>query len=83
MHRVAVAIDSRGGAPGAVNTDSLRLGYDVPRMDAVVFAGGPADGEEAIAAVMTALEEDGVRSVAWDNIVAPLARSCTISVRGA
>ena len=68
MHRAAVVVDSRGGSPGTVNTDSLRLGYDEPRMDAVVFAGGSAYGEEAITAVMTGLKDDGVRSGAWDNI---------------
>jgi L-aminopeptidase/D-esterase-like protein len=62
MHSAAVVVDSRGGAPGTVNTDSLRLGYDAPRMDAVVFAGGSAYGEEAITAVITALKDDGLRS---------------------
>ncbi|HUN44141.1 MAG TPA: hypothetical protein VMU81_27945 [Acetobacteraceae bacterium] len=51
-----------------IGVDSLRLGYDVPRMDAVVFAGGSAYGEEAITAVTTGLKDDGVRSAAWDNI---------------
>ncbi|HUB49417.1 MAG TPA: P1 family peptidase [Acetobacteraceae bacterium] len=68
MHRAAVVVDSRGGAPGTVNTDALRLGYDAPRMDAVVFAGGSAYGEEAVTAVMTGLKDDGLRSGAWDNI---------------
>jgi L-aminopeptidase/D-esterase-like protein len=68
MHRVAMVVDSRGGAPGTVNTDSLRLGYDAPRIDAVVFAGGSAYGEEAITAVMTGLKDEGLRSGAWDNI---------------
>jgi hypothetical protein len=31
MHRAGVVVDSRGGAPGTVNTDSLRLGYDGSR----------------------------------------------------
>ena len=39
MQRAAVVEDSRGGAPGTVNTDMLRLGYDAPRMDAIVFSG--------------------------------------------
>ena len=68
MHRAAVVVDLRGGAPGTVNTDSLRLGYDAPRMDAVVFSGGSAYGEEAITAVTTGLKDDGLRSGAWDNI---------------
>lgn len=68
MHRAAVVVNSRGGAPGTVNTDSLRLGYDAPRKDAVVFGGGSAYGEEAITAVMTELKDDGLRSGAWDDI---------------
>jgi L-aminopeptidase/D-esterase-like protein len=68
MHRAAVVVDSRGGAPGTVNTDMLRLGYDAPRMDAIVFAGGSLYGEEAITAVTTGLKDDGLRSGAWDNI---------------
>jgi L-aminopeptidase/D-esterase-like protein len=68
LHRAGVVVDSRGGAPGTVNTDSLRLGYDAPRMDAIVFSGGSAYGEEAITATMTGLKDDGARSGAWDYI---------------
>jgi L-aminopeptidase/D-esterase-like protein len=31
------AVDVRGGSPGTVNTDYLRLGYEEPNVDAVVF----------------------------------------------
>jgi L-aminopeptidase/D-esterase-like protein len=68
MHRAAVVVDSRGGAPGTVNTDWLRLGYEAPRMDAIVFAGGSAYGEEAITATMTGLKDMGIRSGASENI---------------
>jgi L-aminopeptidase/D-esterase-like protein len=68
MHRAGVVVDSRGGAPGTVNTDSLRLGYGTPRIDAIVFSGGSAYGEEAITATMTGLKDEGLRSGAWDNI---------------
>ena len=68
MHRASVVVDSRGGAPGTVNTDLLRLGYDAPRVDAIVFSGGSAYGEEAITATMTGLKDAGSRSGAWDNI---------------
>ncbi len=68
MQRAGVVVDSRGGAPGTVNTDSLRLGYDTPRMDAIVFSGGSAYGEEAITATMSGLKDEGLRSGAWDNI---------------
>lgn len=66
--RASMVVDSRGGAPGTVNTDALRLGYSRPSIDAVVFSGGSAYGEEAIAAVATGLKDAGVRSGYWGNI---------------
>ena len=38
--RAVAAIDVRGGSPGTYDTDTLRLGYQRNRLDAVVFAGG-------------------------------------------
>lgn len=67
-HRASVVVDSRGGAPGTVNTDALRLGYTFPFTDAVVFSGGSAYGEEAITAVATGLKDEGIRSGDWQNI---------------
>ena len=66
--RASLVVDSRGGAPGTVNTDALRLGYSRPFADAVVFSGGSSYGEEAIAAVATGLKDGGVRSGDWRNI---------------
>src|SRR5436305_10918 len=60
--RASAAVDVRGGAPGTVNTDLLRLGYGRAFTDAVVFSGGSAYGEETITAVATALKDDGIRS---------------------
>jgi L-aminopeptidase/D-esterase-like protein len=60
--RARAAVDVRGGAPGTVNTDYLRLGYDARELDAVVFAGGSWYGLEDTTAVATALKDDGVRS---------------------
>ncbi|HET6237888.1 MAG TPA: hypothetical protein VFE41_23470 [Acetobacteraceae bacterium] len=37
-------------------------------MDAIVFSGGSACGEEAIIATMTGLKDEGLRTGAWDNI---------------
>jgi hypothetical protein len=45
--RASAAIDVRGGAPGTVNADGLRLGYGAAFTDAIVFAGGSSYGEEA------------------------------------
>jgi len=62
------AVDVRGGSPGTVNTDYLRLGYEEPKVDAIVFAGGSAYGEEAITAVATGLKDDGVYGGDWKNV---------------
>ena len=67
MLGAAVVVDSRGGAPATVNTDALRLGYDKPRIDAIVFSGGAVYGEEAVTALMTGLKDEGVRSGARDD----------------
>jgi L-aminopeptidase/D-esterase-like protein len=61
-HRALGAVDVRGGAPGTVNSDYIRLGYDLPEIDAVVFAGGSWYGLEAVTAVSSALKDDGIRS---------------------
>ncbi|MDR3537139.1 MAG: P1 family peptidase [Acetobacteraceae bacterium] len=66
--RATAVVDVRGGAPGTVNTDLLRLGYPSRFVDAIVFSGGSAYGEEAITAAMTGLKDDGERSGAWTNI---------------
>lgn len=66
--RASVAVDVRGGGPGTVNTDLLRLGYSRPFTDAIVFSGGSAYGEEAITAVATGLKDDGVRSGDWLDV---------------
>jgi len=42
--RVHAAVDVRGGGPGTVNTDYLRIGYEVPEVDSVVFSGGSTSG---------------------------------------
>ena len=62
------AVDVRGGAPGTILTDLLRLGYERPMLDGIVLSGGSAYGLEAIAGVMTALKDDGTRSGLWTNI---------------
>jgi L-aminopeptidase/D-esterase-like protein len=66
--RASMMVDVRGGAPGTVNTDALRLGYGRPFTDAIVFSGGSAYGEETIPAVATALKDDGVRSGDWLDV---------------
>jgi L-aminopeptidase/D-esterase-like protein len=64
----AGAVDVRGGAPGTILTDLLRLGYERPLVGGIVLSGGSAYGLEAIAGVMTALKDDGEKSGKWTNI---------------
>jgi hypothetical protein len=59
--KVLGAVDVRGGAPGTVNTDYLRLGYEKPELDAVVLSGGSFYGLESTTAVASALKDDNVR----------------------
>lgn len=66
--RVLAAVDVRGGGPGTVNTDMLRLGYSLPELDTVVFSGGSWYGLESTTAAATALKDDGERGGHWDNI---------------
>ena len=66
--RVLAAVDVRGGAPGTVNTDILRLGYEASDIDAVVLSGGSAYGLESITAVGTVLKDEGLRTGAFDDV---------------
>jgi L-aminopeptidase/D-esterase-like protein len=66
--RALAAVDVRGGGPGTVNTDFLRLGYDTPELDTVVFAGGSWYGLENTTATATALKDDGTRDGDWTNL---------------
>ncbi|WP_341534108.1 P1 family peptidase [Sphingosinicella soli] len=66
--RVFAAVDVRGGGPGTVNTEYLKIGYPFPELDAVVFSGGSWYGLEAVTAVNTALKDEGYRGGNWDNI---------------
>ena len=54
------AVDVRGGAPGTRETDLLRPGNLVERVQAVFLSGGSAFGLDAAAGVMRYLEEQGV-----------------------
>jgi L-aminopeptidase/D-esterase-like protein len=54
---VVAAVDVRGGAPGTVNTDALRLAYDEPSVDAIVLSGGSSYGLSAATGVANALKD--------------------------
>lgn len=66
--KVMAAVDVRGGAPGTVNTDYLRHGYDKSELDAIVLSGGSWYGLESTTAVASALKDDGVRDGRWSNL---------------
>ena len=63
----AGVVDVRGGAPGTVNTDLLRVGSEDKFIDAIVFAGGGLYGHEAVAAVATGLKDNGDESGLWNE----------------
>lgn len=53
------AVDVRGGAPGSRETELLRAGNLVERVDAIVLAGGSAFGLDAASGAMDALAARG------------------------
>jgi L-aminopeptidase/D-esterase-like protein len=65
---VMAAVDVRGGAPGTVNTDALRLAYDTPFINAITLAGGSAYGLAFATGVANALKEKLVAPGDWHNI---------------
>lgn len=66
--RVVAAVDVRGGSPGTVDTEPLRLGYDTPTVDAIAVAGSSVYGLEAIEGVRAELLLSGKRDVSRWNI---------------
>jgi L-aminopeptidase/D-esterase-like protein len=67
-NKAKIAVDTRGGAPGTMNTDFLRLGYDRPVMDAVVFAGGSWYGLSAGTGVAEGIKEMRANAGSWEGI---------------
>ena len=65
---VAAVVDVRGGAPGTVNTDLLRLGLDAPVVNAITLAGGSAYGLSVATGVANALKERTADPGNWKNI---------------
>ncbi|MGA8436968.1 MAG: P1 family peptidase [Candidatus Sulfotelmatobacter sp.] len=54
---VNVAVDVRGGAPGTINTDTLRLAYEDPWVSAITLAGGSSLGLSVATGVANTLME--------------------------
>ena len=55
---VKAAADVRGGAPGTLNSDAVRLGYESAMMQAVVFSGGSWYGLAAATGVAEAIKKE-------------------------
>src|SRR5262249_48724942 len=65
------SVDARGGAPGSRETELLKQGPLVERVDAVVLSGGSAFGLDAAAGVMERLAETG-RGFAVGTVRVPI-----------
>jgi L-aminopeptidase/D-esterase-like protein len=63
------AVDVRGGAPGTIETDGLRLGYDDWGIHAISLSGGSAYGLAAATGVTEAIKERVSDPGNWQNIV--------------
>lgn len=64
-NKVVGVVDVRGGAPGTIFTDALRLGIRERRLDGVVFSGGSAYGLAAATGAAAALKPQRVREGQW------------------
>ena len=65
---VMVAVDVRGGSPASINTDTLRLTYDEPYIDAITFAGGSSYGLSVATGVAAELKDRSANAGDWTNI---------------
>src|SRR5271170_207228 len=64
---VMAAVDVRGGAPGTLNTDLLRLGLDAPVVNAITLSGGSAYGLAVATGVANALKKRAKDPGNWKN----------------
>src|SRR5687768_1003609 len=65
---VMVAVDVRGGSPATINTDTLRLSYDEPYIDAVTFDGGSSYGLSVATGVAAEIKDRSANAGDWTNI---------------
>ncbi|MES2136826.1 MAG: P1 family peptidase [Pseudomonadota bacterium] len=65
--KVMGVVDVRGGAPGTIFTDSLRLGRRDRWLDGVVFSGGSAYGLAAATGAAAALKPKRVHDGQWQS----------------
>ena len=65
--KVMAVVDVRGGAPGTIFTDALRLGNSQRRFDGVVFSGGSSYGLAAASGAAAGLKAQRVRDGDWQS----------------
>ena len=65
-NRVQAVVDVRGGAPGTVNTDALRLGYEDHDFNGIALSGGSWQGLSAVTGVA-----DEIRAMTIDSVRGP------------
>jgi L-aminopeptidase/D-esterase-like protein len=65
--KVMAVVDVRGGAPGTIFTDALRLGNSQRRFDGVVLSGGSSYGLAAASGAAAALKAKRVRDGQWQS----------------
>lgn len=65
--KVMAVVDVRGGAPGTIFTDALRLGNSARRWDGIVFAGGSSYGLAAASGAAAALKPQRVSDGQWQE----------------
>jgi L-aminopeptidase/D-esterase-like protein len=65
---VMATVDVRGGAPGTVNTDVIRLAYESAFVNAICFAGGSAYGLAAASGVAAEIKDRTPEAGRWERI---------------
>jgi L-aminopeptidase/D-esterase-like protein len=66
---VVAAVDVRGGSPGTINTDKLRLGYDSPFVNAITISAGSSYGLAFATGVADALKDATPGANDWQHRV--------------
>jgi L-aminopeptidase/D-esterase-like protein len=66
--QVMATVDVRGGSPGTVNTDVIRLSYESAFVNAICFAGGSAYGLAAASGVAAEIKDRTPDAGRWDRI---------------
>jgi L-aminopeptidase/D-esterase-like protein len=68
LRPVAAAVDVRGGAPGTLNSDAIRVLADGASLDAIAIAGGSSYGLAAATGVQNALARRSTNPGAFDQV---------------